>query len=118
MAHAQLHPVAKHTGRGNKISGKPENLSTGHWQNLVSQARAVHAYSPELGKRVREGLPLSEAFEQAKREREAAQSEAGRGKRGATVAPRFDDVPTLTQLGLPSDAGKKRSTPNASPWRR
>ena len=49
---------------------------------------------------------------------DAKSGKAGRGKRGATVAPRFDDVPTLTQLGLPSDAGKKRSTPNASPWRR
>jgi hypothetical protein len=48
MAHAMLFPEAKRTGRGNKVSGKPETLSKGHWQNLVSQARIVLDYSEPL----------------------------------------------------------------------
>ena len=44
----------KRRGSGS-ISGKPENTSKGHWKNLVSQARAVAAYSRELAHRVRDG---------------------------------------------------------------
>lgn len=75
MAHAMLFPEAKKTGRGNKVSGKPETLSTGHWQNLVSQARAVLAYSPALAEAVRDGtVPLAEAFQQAEEARQAQTS--------------------------------------------
>jgi hypothetical protein len=45
MGYAILFPEPGKRGRGNKISGNPENLSKGHWQNLVSQARAVLDYS-------------------------------------------------------------------------
>jgi hypothetical protein len=48
MSHAMLFPKARRTGRGNKVSGRPDTLSLGHWQNLVSNARAVRDYSLEL----------------------------------------------------------------------
>jgi hypothetical protein len=64
MAHAKLFPEAKQTqGRRGDFSGKPEKLSTGHWQNLVSQARAVLHYSPTLADEVRDGFALNKAFE-------------------------------------------------------
>jgi hypothetical protein len=55
MANAVLHREAKRTGRGNKVSGKPETLSVGHWFNLVSQARTVHVHAPALAEKVRDG---------------------------------------------------------------
>src|SRR5208283_4497402 len=54
-------------GRGIKVSGKPETLSVGHWQNIVSQARAVGAYSPELAFTVRDGSrTLKSAFDEVR----------------------------------------------------
>jgi hypothetical protein len=53
------------TGRRN-VSGKPERLSKGHWQNLVSQARIVKRETPENAIRVRDGFPLNEAYEIAR----------------------------------------------------
>jgi hypothetical protein len=66
MGYARLFPDAKLTnGRRANLSGKPERLSQGHWQNLVSQARAILRYTPELAAKVRDGFPLSEAYEAA-----------------------------------------------------
>jgi hypothetical protein len=64
MGYAMLFPEPeklKHRGSGS-ISGKPENTSKGHWQNLVSQARAVRRETPELAIKVRDGFPLNKAF--------------------------------------------------------
>jgi hypothetical protein len=96
MAHAMLFPEAKHTGRGNKMSGKPDNLGTGHWKNLVSQARAVLAHSEPMAIRVRDGFPLSEAFEQAKAERAAALSDEARKERLRDQGP---DLLSLVEEG-------------------
>ena len=83
MGYALNFPAPEKGGRGRKLSDHSDSLSVskGHWRDLVSQARAVAACSRELAHRVRDGFPLSEAFEQAKREREAAQSDEGRKTR-------------------------------------
>ena len=54
MAHAILFPnpeKLKRKGSGS-LSVQPDNTSTGHWKNLVSQARAVLHYSPTLAPEV------------------------------------------------------------------
>jgi hypothetical protein len=96
MGHAMLFRNREKGGRGKKLSGRPDSLSQSHWKDLVSNARTVLDYSEELGRRVRDGFPLSEAFEQAKREREAAQTDEGRKARLRQKAP---DLLTLVEEG-------------------
>ena len=55
IAHAILFPEPEKGGRGKKLSGKPDGLRPGHRKNLVSLARAVLEYSPELARRVCDG---------------------------------------------------------------
>ena len=62
MARAILSPDPSKGGRGKKAS-----LSEGFSATLLSQARTVKRYAPTLVEKVRDGLPLSEAFEKAKR---------------------------------------------------
>jgi hypothetical protein len=65
MAYTLLFPEPAKGGRG-KLSHESESLgiSKAYWQNLLSFARAVLAYSPELASEVRDGTrSLKEAFE-------------------------------------------------------
>ena len=77
MGYAMLFPEPERGGRGKKLSQNRQSLGVEQktWQNLVSQARVVLRETPELAIKVRDGFPLNEAFAQAMREREAAQSD-------------------------------------------
>jgi hypothetical protein len=67
MQHAMLWPEPEKGGRGKKLSGKPDGLAQGHWKNLISEARAVLAYSRPLAEEVRDGTKtLDAAYETAK----------------------------------------------------
>jgi len=69
-------PEGKRTGRGNKVCFREpaklrrkgsssqireDNISAKTWQNLVSQARALLAYSLPLAEEVRDGIKRLDA---------------------------------------------------------
>jgi hypothetical protein len=67
MGHAILWPDPKMTTGRRNLSQKPERLSTGYRQNLVSQARVVRNFSQALANQVVAGKPLNEAYETVRR---------------------------------------------------
>ena len=69
MAHAFQFPDAAKLRRLSSRS-REDNVSKKTWQNLVSQARTVLAYSPELARQVRDGMPLNDAYETVKAEKQ------------------------------------------------
>jgi hypothetical protein len=89
MGHAILWPDPKMTTGRRNLSQKPERLSTGYRQNLVSQARVVRNFSQALANQVVAGKPLNEAYETVRAARIRGESdEAERGaKKGKSSLP-------------------------------
>jgi hypothetical protein len=84
MAHAMIFPEAvklKRKGSGSLIAKDQFSAA------LLSQARTVLDFSQELARQVRDGLPLTEAYEKVKAERQRGQSDDTKRAELETEAP-------------------------------
>jgi hypothetical protein len=119
MAFAIMHPGAKRGSKSEKLSDFSDNLgvSKGHAKNLISDARAVLAYSRELADAVRDGtIKLDAAIVQVKAEQSKLTSAESQLTRLREEAPDLADLVTEERLPLSEaySAYEKRKSDEAA----
>jgi hypothetical protein len=97
MATAMIYPEPEKGGRGKK---RVEKTSEVFSNKLLSQARTVLAYTPELAKQVLDGLPLAEAYEKAIEVKAHGESDGAKLDRLRADAPDLAELVDTDKLGV------------------